>query len=193
MSKKNAILATAAHLFSRNGFKDTSMADLSKSTGAARGTIFHHFKNKDDLFQHVLEQCKDDIVEAFEQHQQVTSYSSGIDHVEGILNFYLHLSGELEDQFLLLHRHYPYQKAKANPVCSACLESLYTSLLQILENAISKGIRDGSIRTQSPQHSAMILFAMVDGIARLNTYNIYHAGSLYKDMVQSCKRMLSNG
>ncbi len=190
MSKRNAILAAATRLFSVSGFEQTSMSELSRVTGAASGTIFHHFKNKEDLFLHVMEQCKDDIINAFEQQQHAGDVS-GIKKVEELLRFYLHLSETLEDQFLLLHRHYPYQKAKINPACSACLESVYNSLLQIFENAITAGIRDGSIETESPQHSAMILFAMVDGIARLNTYHIYHAGSLYQDMIQSCRKMLA--
>ncbi|MBW1827343.1 MAG: TetR family transcriptional regulator [Deltaproteobacteria bacterium] len=45
MSKRNAILAAAASLFFTNGFKGTSMAELSRITGAAGGTIFHHFRN----------------------------------------------------------------------------------------------------------------------------------------------------
>ena len=190
MSKRNAILAAATRLFSVSGFEQTSMSELSRVTGAASGTIFHHFKNKEDLFLHVMEQCKDDIINAFEQQQHAGDVS-GIKKVEELLRFYLHLSETLEDQFLLLLRHYPYQKAKINPACSACLESVYNSLLQIFENAITAGIRDGSIETESPQHSAMILFAMVDGIARLNTYHIYHAGSLYQDMIQSCRKMLA--
>ena len=50
MSKRNAILAAATRLFSHNGFQGTAMAELSTVTGAATGTIFHHFKNKEDLF-----------------------------------------------------------------------------------------------------------------------------------------------
>ena len=44
MKKKEIILRVAMQLFARKGFKDTSMAELSKTTGAAEGTIFYHFK-----------------------------------------------------------------------------------------------------------------------------------------------------
>ena len=68
MSKKNAILRTATGLFSEKGFKDTSMAELSKMTGVAQGTIFYHFKNKEGLFLSILENVKDVIIEQFDQH-----------------------------------------------------------------------------------------------------------------------------
>ena len=58
MSKKDAILQAATVLFSKNGFKETSTADLAKMINVAEGTIFYHFKTKDKLFLAVLEQTK---------------------------------------------------------------------------------------------------------------------------------------
>jgi len=54
MSKKQAILEVATKLFSKNGFKDTSMADLANVIGTAQGTIFYHFNTKEQLFLAVL-------------------------------------------------------------------------------------------------------------------------------------------
>ncbi len=192
MSKKNAILATAAHLFSRNGFQETSMTELSKSTGAARGTIFHHFKNKEDLFLNVLKDVQDTIITKFENHIKNSNYDNGKQMVEGVITFYLQLAVQMEDQFLLLHRHYPYQIATSNPTCKAYLESIYNCLLDIFEEGIVIGIHDGSVKVKSPRNSAMILFALVDGVIRLNTYKLYQAGSLYNDLMSSCNNILNH-
>ncbi len=192
MSKKNAILAIAAELFSRNGFKETSMAELSKHTGAARGTIFHHFKNKEDLFLNVLKDVQENILKEFKNHKNNTIYKNGIQMVEGVVTFYLHLAGTMEDQFLLLHRHYPYQIAETNQTCRTYLESIYNCLLDIFEEGIVIGINDGSVRVKSPRNSAMIIFAMVDGVVRLNTYKLYQAGSLYNDLMTSCCNILTH-
>ncbi len=192
MSKKNAILAIAAQLFSRNGFKETSMAELSKYTGAARGTIFHHFKNKEDLFLNVLKDVQENILKEFENHTKITSYKNGIQMVEGVVTFYLHLAGVMEDQFLLLHRHYPYQIAETNQTCRSYLEAIYNCLLDIFEEGIVIGVKDGSIKVKSPRNSAMIIFAMVDGVVRLNTYKLYQAGSLYNDLMTSCRNILTH-
>lgn len=191
MSKRNAILEAATQLFSRNGFQETSMAELSEITGAARGTIFHHFKNKEDLFLNILTNVQDTIVTAFQNHKKDHTYQSGIQMVEGVVTFYLNLAVEREDHFLLLHRHFPYKMAQTNPNCRSCLEAIYTCLLDIFQEGITLGISDGTIKTASPRNTAMILFAMVDGVVRLNTYNLYHAGSLYKDLMASCKSILN--
>jgi TetR/AcrR family fatty acid metabolism transcriptional regulator len=191
MSKRNAILGAATQLFSRNGFKETSMSELSKITGAARGTIFHHFKNKEELFLNILKDAQITILSKFKEHNDTTKYDNGLEMVEGTIIFYLHLTGEIEDQFLLLQRHYPYQMAETNTECRSYLEKVYNGLLDIFEEGISYGIRDGSIKTNSPRNTAMLLFAMIDGVVRFNTYNLYHAGSLYNDLMKSCRKILA--
>jgi hypothetical protein len=39
----------------------------------------------------------------------------------------------------------------------------------------------------------MVLFAMVDGIVRLNTYRVYDAGTLYNSLMAACRRLLTKG
>jgi len=192
MSKRNAILEAATRLFSRNGFKETSMSELSKITGAAGGTIFHHFKNKEDLFLNILKDVQESILSPLRQHKEDTTYKTGIQMVEGTITFYLHLAEVIEDQFLLLHRHYPYQMAETNTICRSYLESVYNGLLDIFEEGVSMGIKDGTVKSASARNTAMVLFAMVDGIVRLNTYKIYHAGSLYQDLMSSCRNILTH-
>jgi len=193
MSKRNAILASATRLFSRNGFQGTAMAELSTITGAATGTIFHHFKNKEDLFLQVLNDVKESILDQFDKHRQTCRDRKGLARVEGVIAFYLQLAGIMEDQFLILHRHYPYQMAETSPVCRSYLESIYTCLLDIFEEGIQKGLQDGSVAVDSPRKTAMVLFAMVDGIVRLNTYRVYDAGTLYDNLMIACRRMLTGG
>lgn len=190
MSKKNAILAAATQLFSNNGFKETSMAELTRITGAAGGTIFHHFKNKEDLFLQVLEDVRQTVTSSFNDHEKSHTYANGMQMLEGLISFYLDLAVGSRSQLLLLHRHFPYQMAATNPTCRNCLESVYNSLLDVFEAAISKGIEDGSIRDVNTRNTAMVIFAMVDGVARLNTYNIYHAESVFQDLLNSCRRTL---
>ena len=193
MSKRNAILASATRLFSRNGFQGTAMAELSAITGAATGTIFHHFRNKEDLFLQVLNDVKESILDQFDRHQQTRRDQNGIERVEGVVAFYLQLAGTMEDQFLIIHRHDPYQMAETSPVCRSHLESIYTCLLDIFEEGIQKGMQDGSVAVDSPRQTAMVLFAMVDGIVRLNTYRVYDAGTLYDSLMVACRRLLTGG
>jgi len=191
MSKRNAILAAATRLFSQNGFKGTAMAELSTITGAATGTIFYHFKNKEDLFIHVLQDVKVNILQQFDRHLLNRTNQTGMAMVQDVVTFYLHLGSSMEDQFLILHRHYPYQMAATSQKCREHLEAIYTSLLDIFEDGIQQGISDGSVSVASPRKTAMVLFAMVDGIVRLNTYRVYDTGTLYDSLMVACQRLLA--
>ncbi len=192
MSKKKMILQSATRLFSENGFKETSMADLAKVTGVAQGTIFYHFKNKEELFLSILEELKRDIVEEFEHYFGERKFNTGLDMMEGAISFYLYLAGAMEDRFLLLHRHDAYELAQVNTICKGYLEGIYNCLLDIFERAIILGQKDGSIRDMPARKIALIIFTMVDGLVRFNTYNLYDAGALYNDLIESCRRILNN-
>ena len=190
MSKRNAILEAATRLFARNGFNQTSMSALSKETGAAGGTIFHHFKNKEDIFLNILSDTQDTVLSAFDAHKAASVHKNGMEMVEGAVEFYLNFTLEKQDLFLMLHRHFPYQMAESNDQCRKTLESIYDCLVEIFQQGVELGMKDGSIRVASAHNTAMLLFAMVDGVARLNTYRLYHTGALYTDLVASCRRML---
>ena len=51
---KEKILSAATSLFTKAGFNGASLDDISKAAGVNRGLIYHYFKNKELLFDHVL-------------------------------------------------------------------------------------------------------------------------------------------
>ncbi|NNG00178.1 MAG: TetR/AcrR family transcriptional regulator [Desulfobacteraceae bacterium] len=192
MNKKDTILLAALKLFSRNGFKDTSIAELSRLTGAAEGTIFHHFRNKEDIFLHILDDARQTISDEFNRFSRQKVFISGLDMVIQGVSFYLELAAGMEDQFLIIQRHYPYKLAETNPDCRKNLEAVYNCVLAFFETAVKRGQKDGSIREISPRKAALLLYSLVDGVVRFNTYHLYHGGALYEDLMDVCERMLSH-
>ncbi len=191
MNKKQLILDVATGLFSQKGFTETPISEISKITGAAEGTIFYHFKTKEGLFLAILEDFKNSIVTEFQRYIEEQKFDSGIRMMEDIVSFYLYLSGSMEDRFLLLHRHYAYDLSASNTRCREYLEAIYNCLIDIFEKAITTGQEDGSIdRNVHPRKTAMIIFGMVDALVRFNTFNLYNAGALYDELINSCRRIL---
>jgi AcrR family transcriptional regulator len=190
MSKKDTILQAATKLFSEKGFKETSIAELSRTTGAAEGTIFYHFKNKENIFLSILEDTKNRVMAEFERYMEEGEFDTGLDMLEGVCSFYFYLAGTMEEQFLLLHRRHPHELAEVNPVCREHLGAIYNSFVNGFEQAILVGQKDGSIRKMSRKRTALIIFSMVDGLVRFKTYNLYDAGSLHKEFIELCRCML---
>jgi AcrR family transcriptional regulator len=192
MSKKQAILLNATKLFSQKGYKDTSMAEVAKITGSAGGTIFYHFKTKEELFLSILKNVKETIIQDFNRYLEKSRFENGLEMVEGAISFYLNRAVKMEDHIRLLHRHYPYELARVNPVCRQHLEAIYERFVDMFERAITQGQKDGSIGNRPARKLALIIFSMVDGMLRFNTYNLYDAGALYDEVIESCRRMLTN-
>jgi AcrR family transcriptional regulator len=193
MSKKELIIKAATQLFSEKGFKETSVAEISKLTGAAEGTIFHHFKTKEEIFLSILENVKKGVIEEFEDYIRNRSFENGLEMTEDVISFYLYLAGRMEEWFLILHRHYPYELAMVNPVCREYLEAIYTCLLDIFEGAILRGQKDGSINSSLPSRkTALVIFAMVNGLVWFKLHNLYEAGTLYDELIASCQKILRN-
>ena len=49
-SRREEILAIAAQLFARKGYRGTSMRDIGEASGVLGGSLYHHIKSKDALF-----------------------------------------------------------------------------------------------------------------------------------------------
>ena len=52
---KNTIINESANLFNTQGYKATSISDITKATGLTKGAIYRHFENKQDLEKHALQ------------------------------------------------------------------------------------------------------------------------------------------
>lgn len=53
--RKNEIMDVAERLFSVKGFDDTSTGDILAEVGIARGTLYYHFKSKEEILDAVIE------------------------------------------------------------------------------------------------------------------------------------------
>jgi AcrR family transcriptional regulator len=192
ISKKNSILEAATFLFSAKGFGNTSMTEvaaLAKISGAA---IFYHFKTKEELFVSVLESVKSGIVAEFSKYVAKEEFHSGLDMLLGGVAFHLHLSHVKKEWFVLLDRYSTHEIAADNSISRQYLQDIYACLVDIYEKALIAGRKDGSIRELPTKKTALLVFAMVDGIRHLENINLYNAGSLYQDLVAMCRGFLEN-
>ncbi|MDD7389726.1 MAG: TetR/AcrR family transcriptional regulator [Lachnospiraceae bacterium] len=60
--RKNEILDVAERLFCAKGFDHTSTNDILNEIGIARGTLYYHFKSKEDILDAMIERLTNQIV-----------------------------------------------------------------------------------------------------------------------------------
>jgi AcrR family transcriptional regulator len=190
MTRKETILRVATKLFSEKGYRNTAIAELAKLTGVAEGTIFYHFKTKEGLFLAILENIRQTLISEFEGFFKEKTFETGLEMLEGSIFFYLYLVGTKEELFLILHRYDAYELAQVNPVFRKNFSAIYNFILDTFQRAILRGQKDGSIDNLPAGKTAFIVFAMVDGIARLKTFNLYDSSALFEQLIAGCRRML---
>ncbi len=59
---RRALLDTARQLFAENGFAGTRTEDVVQRAGLTRGALYHHFRDKEDLFRAVHEEVEDEVI-----------------------------------------------------------------------------------------------------------------------------------
>lgn len=57
------IIKAALPVFASKGFNETTLDEIVKIAGVGKGTIYNHFKNKEDLFRKIIEISVDELFE----------------------------------------------------------------------------------------------------------------------------------
>lgn len=95
--KKESLLDSAFQLFTKNGFSKTSVSDIARSAGVAKGTFYLYFTNKFDLRNRIIAHQADKLF--MEAYRALTK--TGITELEDQIIF-------LVDYILdLLSRNHP--------------------------------------------------------------------------------------
>src|SRR5438105_6943888 len=61
---RRALLASARSLFGEKGYAATSVDEVVRHAGVTKGALYHHFRDKDDLFRAVVEEVKLEVTTA---------------------------------------------------------------------------------------------------------------------------------
>jgi AcrR family transcriptional regulator len=61
VATREHLVAVATTLFTERGYEATSIEAVLQESGVSRGSLYHHFKGKDALFEAVLEAVETDI------------------------------------------------------------------------------------------------------------------------------------
>ena len=60
---RNALIEAARGLFSERGYAGVSTEEIVQAAGVTRGALYHHFRDKQDLFLGLVEQLEQEVLE----------------------------------------------------------------------------------------------------------------------------------
>lgn len=156
---KENILMQARNLFSQKGYTATSIRDICDATGVSKGSIYHHFKNKEDLFIQLAEHSFGDSWKEWDTLS--AKYSSVIDKLYAYSEFFV----ETVDK--------PLNKAGEDFMATVGLESeegqkflgIVTGYAQRFENLVAEGIASGEFKPEDPKQLSFIILSYYSGLS----------------------------
>lgn len=167
---RQMIIEKAAPLFNKNGYAGTSLSDIMKATGLAKGGLYGNFKSKDEIaamtFDYSFSKIKTAVI------QTISTCKTCQEKLFAILDFYssyitnppisggcplLNTSVEADDSF-------PFLKTKAR----AAQNEMLASLVQIFQ----AGKKNGEFKKEiQPQREGEMMYALIEGgivMAKIN-------------------------
>lgn len=74
---KNAIFEAAIKVFSSNGYNGATMDDIALKAGVAKGTLYYHFKSKEEIFKYIVKEgmnkIRENVQESVDNEEDVIS------------------------------------------------------------------------------------------------------------------------
>lgn len=72
---KNTIFEAAIKVFSSNGYNGATMDDIALNAGVAKGTLYYHFKSKEEIFKYIVKEgmnkIRDNVQERVDNEEDV--------------------------------------------------------------------------------------------------------------------------
>lgn len=141
--RRNEILDVADELFGQKGFDGTSTNDILEKVGIARGTLYYHFKSKEDIMDALIDRYSAHLLDA----AQVIAADKRIPVVERIIRVVLsmNVSGG-SSQEIMDHIHKPQNALMHQKIQKVIINGV----TPILTGIIREGIEQGLFNTPFP-------------------------------------------
>jgi AcrR family transcriptional regulator len=174
IEKREQILGSALELFAEQGFRGTSTAEIAKHAGVATGTLFHHFKTKEDLinslYGHIKSKMAKNVLLPLEDDTGLR------DKIHDILIG--HVSWALNN-----HREYRFIKyCEASPYIGEQLREECESKFRPLIDLFAQASTDGVIKPLPVELILSLTNGTMDGFISYLTNNPEEVGN--KDLWQ---------
>lgn len=135
--RKNEILDAADMLFTQKGFDGTSTNDILEAVGIARGTLYYHFKSKEDIMDSLIDRYSTGLLTKAKEiagDKSIPVYERIVQTVMALnMN---HDSGKE----IIEHIHKPQNALMHFKAQKAILNGLTPILTEIIKEGIEQGL-----------------------------------------------------
>ncbi|HMO02943.1 MAG TPA: TetR/AcrR family transcriptional regulator [Oligoflexia bacterium] len=187
-TSKNRVLAAALKLFVEQGYFNTNIPDLSRESKCSVGSIYHHFKNKEEVAKELYAQCIADFRRSLASALEEAKSPEAV--IKTLVHSLLHFS-EVNKQlsrYMWLCRHNEFVSAVVKPATVVGFDSLGRKLT----TSIRGGIKQRQLRALSAHLIWSILFGIPLAYVRdwLEGLNPLSPTEVADEIAEACWRAL---
>ena len=148
-ARKKEILDVAEELFTAKGYDNTSTTDILEIVGIARGTLYYHFKSKEEILDALIDRTIQGMVHNIRAalSDKTTAPQKLVSFV-GAMNIDSAIGKEIID-----YAHKPQNALMHQKIQSALLAVLTPIATEIIKD----GIEEGYFSTNYPEEAAEML------------------------------------
>lgn len=184
--RRNEILDVAQRLFTAKGFDNTSTNDILNEIGIARGTLYYHFKSKEEILDAMIDRTTKQLVDK----AKGIVYRKDVPVFERFTSMILtlNISDSSFGNEILRQVHKP-QNALMHQKIEARLLAEVTPLITVL---IEDGIKQGICSTDYPQEVAEMTFVYSNAVLdNLDKYNDDERNKKINGYIYNLERLLN--
>lgn len=143
---RRQIIEVSKRLFMEKGYDNTTIKEIVDGLGGlTKGVIYHHFKSKQDIFEHVMRNYSD---------LSMLSMNDGNTGLEKIRNLLINELRNVDKQSLA----YSSQVLLKTPrIIGEQYQTSFSELVPMIKEMVNEGIEDQSIQTEYPQEVSELL------------------------------------
>ncbi len=180
---KNSIFLSAVKVFSSNGYDGATMDEIAMSAGVAKGTLYYHFKSKEEIFNYIISEGMKLI------QDEISEVSNNSDTALG------RLKSVFKVQLMLVHRNKDFFKVVASQLWGKELRQF--ELRNKVESYINdiEGLIDDAVKLNELKKgkSRLMAYSFIGNLCSSSIYEISNSDENMDDVVGSMMDYILNG
>lgn len=161
---KKTIFDSAILVFSKNGYDGASMDEVALTAGVAKGTLYYHFKSKEDLFYFIITEGLSLIVERIES--EASKVTNSLDKLKALCRVQLVMVYEKKDFFNVVMSQLWGQEIRQLE-----LRKKIATQIDIIEQYLKSAMSDGLIKNGDSHFMAYTVFGIIYSAALYELIN----------------------
>jgi len=155
---REQIVEAARHIFSRFGFKKTTMDDIALGVGKGKSSIYYYFTSKDQVFQAVVE--KEINILRSELLKVIESDLNPIDKIQGYVTVRMTKFGQMTNFYQAIKSELIGQMDYINQI----RKSYDEDEISLVERILVEGVQTNVFNIEDSRLASIVLVTAMKGL-----------------------------